>query len=130
MDGLGILDAQSHRLESRVVGEVTASFPAELGLPALTGFANHGGGTQLGPAATGLAVTSTGRGNDGSRGGDEGALQGNVIATYLHGPVLARNPAFADWLLERATGLALGPLPLGPAEALHAQLAKAVGRRA
>ena len=120
-EGLGLLDATTTRLAERVVGEVVAAFPAETGLPRLTGFANHGGCTVLGPQATPLARTVLGRGNDGQAGGPEGAVQGRVVTTYLHGPVLARNPAFADWLLERVLGAALEPLPAGPAEALHAE---------
>ena len=41
-------------------------------------------------------------------GRTEGAVQGGIVATYLHGPVLVRNPALADHLLERSTG------PLAP----------------
>lgn len=119
-EGLGMLDIDTTRLRRRAVGDVVASFPAPAGLPVLTGFANHGGGTTLGAAATALAMVTSGRGNTGaSRGDAEGAVQGNVVTTYLHGPVLARNPAFADWLLQRASGLALDPLPAGPPEALH-----------
>jgi CobQ-like glutamine amidotransferase family enzyme len=102
-----------------VIGEVLADFPPALELPPLTGFANHTGATSLGPAAQPLAATRVGRGNDGSERGPEGAVQGNVTATYLHGPVLARNPAFADWLLERVLGHPLDALPEGHAEALH-----------
>lgn len=119
-EGLGLIDVTTSRLEERVLGEVVADFPASAGLPPLTGFANHGSGTQLGPAAEPLALTRRGRGNDGTQGAPEGAVQGNVVTTYLHGPVLARNPAFADWLLERVLGEALLPLPNDhPAVALH-----------
>ena len=120
-EGLGLLDATTTRLAQRVVGEVVAAFPADRGLPLLTGFANHGGCTVLGPAAQPLGTTVLGRGNDGELGGPEGAVQGRVVSTYLHGPVLARNPAFADWLLERVLGAPLEALPVGPAEALHAE---------
>jgi CobQ-like glutamine amidotransferase family enzyme len=118
-EGLGLIDAETTRVEKRVVGEVVATFADEVDLPPLSGFANHGGGTVLGPRASPLATTRSGRGNDGESGGPEGAVQGTVVSTYLHGPVLARNPAFADWLLERAMGISLDPLPAGPAEALH-----------
>jgi CobQ-like glutamine amidotransferase family enzyme len=124
VEGLGLLDAETSRIDKRVVGEVVA-VAEEVVLPPLTGFANHGGGTVLGPAARPLGRTIVGRGNEGTTGGPEGAVQGTVVATYLHGPVLARNPAFADWLLERVTGLTLEPLPAGPAEALHDTLVRA-----
>ena len=69
----------------------------------LTGFENHRGGTVLGPAAQPLARVVTGAGN---RAGDgiDGAVQGSVVATYLHGPCLARNPQLADYLLSRVVG--------------------------
>ena len=57
----------------------------------------------MGPAATPLARVEIGIGN--ANDGVEGAVQGTVIGTYPHGPVLARNPELADHLLE----LALGP---------------------
>lgn len=117
--GLGLLDAATRRLPHRVLGEVVAEFDKSMALPALTGFANHGGGTTLGPEARPLATTRVGQGNEGTEGSPEGAIQGNVVATYLHGPVLARNPAFADWLLERALGQVLPPLAADPSVALH-----------
>jgi CobQ-like glutamine amidotransferase family enzyme len=117
--GLGLLDLSTASGEHRVVGEVVASFDEVPTLPPLTGFANHAGTTTLGPAARRLATTSRGRGNDGTELGPEGAVQGNVVATYLHGPVLARNPALADWLLERALGQHLDPLVTDPATGLH-----------
>ena len=120
-EGLGLLDLTTTRLPSRVVGEVVADLSPELGLPALNGFANHRGGTVLDGDAVPLATTTRGKGNDGTAGGAEGARQGRVVATYLHGPVLARNPALADWVLSQVTGEELAPLPAGPAEALHAE---------
>jgi CobQ-like glutamine amidotransferase family enzyme len=112
--GLGLLDATTRRREPRAVGEVLAE-PLD-GSPLLTGYENHGGGTVLGPAARPLARVVAGVGNGGGADGDgfEGMVQGSVLATYLHGPVLARNPALADRLLERATGA-----PLTPFEAPH-----------
>jgi CobQ-like glutamine amidotransferase family enzyme len=76
----------------------------------LTGFENHRGGTVLGSAAQPLARVISGAGN---RAGDgvDGAVQGSVIATYLHGPCLARNPELADFLLARVVG-ELAPLDL------------------
>ena len=75
----------------------------------------------LGPAARPLATVTRGTGNgaDDSRG--EGALQGRVVATYLHGPVLARNPALADLLLSRALDRPLDELDPGPHELLRRQ---------
>lgn len=102
--GLGLLDCSTRRGEGRrAVGEMVVDPVADLGLPALTGYENHGGVTALGPGASPLGVVRHGRGNgDGS--GTDGVWAGRVIGTYLHGPVLARNPALADRLLSWAVG--------------------------
>ncbi|GAB4697645.1 hypothetical protein MOKP118_10680 [Mycobacterium avium subsp. hominissuis] len=69
----------------------------------LTGFENHRGGTVLGPAAAPLGAVVKGAGN---RAGDgfDGVVQGSVVATYMHGPCLARNPQLADLLLGKVVG--------------------------
>lgn len=100
--GLGLLDVECGRLAERAVGEVVAE-PVELpGMPTLTGYENHRGTAHLHGAARPLARVVAGVGN-GAKGW-EGVRQGNVIATYLHGPVLVRNPALADHLLGRVAG--------------------------
>ncbi|MFI5038001.1 MAG: type 1 glutamine amidotransferase [Solirubrobacterales bacterium] len=70
----------------------------------LAGFENHGGRTHLGAGARALGRVLKGYGNDG-RSGLEGAVSGNTIGTYLHGPLLPKNAWFADWLIARALGL-------------------------
>jgi CobQ-like glutamine amidotransferase family enzyme len=106
-DGLGLLDCETHRDDGpRRVGEVVATPDPSLDLPDLTGYENHGGVTTLGPGAQPLGRVVVGHGNDGGDG-TEGIVSGRVVGTYLHGPVLARNPALADHLLSSV----LGPLP-------------------
>ena len=105
--GLGILDIRSGRGERRGVGEIVADVDPELGVPRLTGFENHQGVTRLGPGARPLARVAAGVGNG---DGTEGAYAGKVVGTYLHGPVLVRNPGLADLLLTWAAG-PLAPLP-------------------
>ena len=102
--GLGILDVRSGRGLRRGVGEIVADPDPELGVPRLTGFENHQGVTRLGRGVRPLARVAVGVGNG---DGTEGAYAGNVIGTYLHGPVLVRNPGLADLLLSWA----VGPLP-------------------
>lgn len=119
-DGLGLLDVTTGRLNDRVVGEVRAAATSGLSFPRLNGFANHGGSTVLGPQAQPLARVLAGRGNTGSRRDLEGAVQGTVVGTYLHGPLLARNPGFADWILGRMVGAELPALDQGLPERLHA----------
>lgn len=104
--GLGLLDLDSDRGATRAVGELAGEIDIRLGLPALTGFENHGGRTHLGPQANPLARVSLGIGNDGTT---EGAWQGSVLGTYSHGPALSRNPQIADLLLRWATGTATLP---------------------
>jgi lipid II isoglutaminyl synthase (glutamine-hydrolysing) len=117
-EGVGLLDVSTAKgTGPRAVGEVVGEAVGEPGddapgddapgddapgaLPTLTGFENHGGQTTLGPGVKPLARVIHGVGNgDGS--GTEGAVSGRIIGTYLHGPVLARNPALADLLLRWA----------------------------
>jgi CobQ-like glutamine amidotransferase family enzyme len=108
--GLEILDIRSGRGERRGVGEILADVDPALRLPRLTGFENHQGVTARGQSVAPLAKVVTGVGNG---DGTEGAHAGRVLGTYLHGPVLVRNPALADLLLTWAAG----PLPpLSPAD--------------
>src|SRR4051794_13214294 len=101
-DGLGLIDCTTDRLPGpRAVGELLGE-PAVEGLSdVLTGYENHGGRTVLGAGARPLAAVRSGVGNG---DGVDGAMQGSVVATYLHGPALARNPALADYLLSRVVG--------------------------
>ena len=105
--GLGVLDVHCGRLPGpRAVGEVVADPMALPSLPTLTGFENHQGSGVLGPRAQPLGRLVRGTGN--GDGAYEGAVQDNIVATYLHGPVLVRNPGLADYLIEKVTG------PLAP----------------
>lgn len=108
LPGLGLLDVTSGRGTVRCVGEVVSDPDPALTvggrpLPRLTGFENHMGTTVVGPAARPLATVRTGNGN-GAGAGADGAHQGRIVGTYLHGPVLARNPALADLLLGWVDG--------------------------
>jgi len=110
VDGVGMLDVTTSPQPGRTIGEVVSQ-PLPAGLSQrLTGFENHRGGTVLGAAAQPLAKVISGAGN---RAGDgiDGAVQGSVVATYLHGPCLARNPELADHLLSRVVG-DLAPLEI------------------
>ncbi|WP_313674352.1 type 1 glutamine amidotransferase [Mycolicibacterium sp.] len=117
VDGVGLLDVTTSPQPERTIGEVVST-PLVDGLSEpLTGFENHRGGTVLGPDARALAAVVKGAGN---RLGDgiDGAVQGSVFATYLHGPCLARNPELADLLLSRVVG-ALPPLELPEVDQLR-----------
>jgi CobQ-like glutamine amidotransferase family enzyme len=96
--GVGVLDMTTHGQAERLIGNNYVDTP-DAGR--LVGYENHSGLTTLGPGVRPLGSTQSGRGNNG-RDGTEGAVRDNVIGTYLHGPVLAKSPRFADDLLQRA----------------------------
>lgn len=106
-EGLGLLDLSSDRGPSRAVGELAGVPDAELGLPTITGFENHGGRTHLGPGLRPLARVTSGIGNDGTT---EGVWHDRILGTYMHGPALARNPAIADLLLTWMVGSDIAPI--------------------
>jgi lipid II isoglutaminyl synthase (glutamine-hydrolysing) len=117
VDGVAMLDVTTSPQDKRTIGEVVSQ-PLLAGLTEkLTGFENHRGGTVLGASAQPLAKVISGAGN---RDGDgfDGAAQGSVVATYLHGPCLARNPQLADHLLSRVVG-DLAPLELPEVDVLR-----------
>ena len=119
VDGVGMLDVTTSPQDARTIGELV-SRPLLAGLTEkLTGFENHRGGTVLGPNASPLGAVVKGAGN---RGGDgiDGAVQGSVVATYMHGPCLARNPELADLLLSKVVG-ELAPVELPEVELLRGE---------
>ncbi|MDA8144875.1 MAG: glutamine amidotransferase [Thermaerobacter sp.] len=111
--GLGLLDAHTEAGERRLIGDVVAESPP-LGGATLVGFENHSGRTFLGEGVTPLARVRAGFGNNGEDG-TEGAVWRGVVGTYLHGAVLPKNPALADYLLRRAMEHRAGrPVELAP----------------
>jgi lipid II isoglutaminyl synthase (glutamine-hydrolysing) len=120
LPGVGLLDVQTVRVDGpRLIGNV--AIEVSLREPGggdgeggnrkgiLAGFENHGGRTRLGVGQQALGRVLTGHGND-AQSGFEGARSGNVIGTYLHGPLLPKNVWFADWLIATALGIAVGEL--------------------
>jgi hypothetical protein len=101
IEGLGILPGRAVPSRSRVTGDLVVASP-RFGL--LVGFENHARDV-VGAEGSPLGRVRTGSGN-GRDSGQEGVVMGSVIGTHLHGPVLAKNPAFADQLLGLATARA------------------------
>lgn len=95
--GLGILDVTTIAGKNRMIGNilVETSFIKEK----LVGFENHSGKTFLGPRAVSFGKVIVGSGNNGEDR-EEGAIENNVYGCYLHGPVLPKNPSFADHLIK------------------------------
>jgi CobQ-like glutamine amidotransferase family enzyme len=123
--GLGLLDAVTAPGRGRAVGEVVVEVGPDLGAEPLTGFENHLGRTRVGPGSRPLGRVLAGTGNG---DGTEGAVTGRVLATYLHGPVLARNPALADLLLGWVLGAPPPALPLPEVGALREERLQAARR--
>ena len=126
-EGLGLFDCTTTRGRGpRRVGELVVEADPDLRLPTLTGYENHAGVTTLGPSAQPLGRVTVGRGND-AGDGTEGVVTGHVVGTYLHGPVLARNPALADLVLSWVVG-PLDPLDDAEVESLRAERIAAARR--
>jgi lipid II isoglutaminyl synthase (glutamine-hydrolysing) len=130
LPGAALVDLVTVRADGpRLIGNVAIEVELEPGVSkVLAGFENHGGRTRLGSGERPLGRVLKGRGNDG-RSGFEGVRRGNVIGTYLHGPLLPKNAWFADWLIATALGIG-GPLiPLDDQleEAAHAEARHAAG---
>jgi lipid II isoglutaminyl synthase (glutamine-hydrolysing) len=100
--GIGVLDATTEGGPTRFIGHVAVECDLTPGgRHHLAGFENHSGRTYLGSEAKPLGHVLAGAGNNGEDG-TEGARYREVYATYLHGPVLPKNPWLADHLLSRA----------------------------
>jgi CobQ-like glutamine amidotransferase family enzyme len=112
--GLGLVDGVTTRAPKRLVGEVAIRDDA-LGTGWIVGFENHRGVTDLGAGARPLGPRHPTRGS-----ATDGVVSGRVVGTYLHGPVLARNPRLADQLLEWVVG-PLEPFADPQADLLHAE---------
>lgn len=100
LDGISLIDAYTVAGNKRYIGNVTVKTDF-LTPETLVGFENHSGLTYLEGETKPLGSVSTGNGNNG-KDGFEGARFKNVFGTYLHGPILPKNPHFADYLIELA----------------------------
>ncbi|MBI4278938.1 MAG: glutamine amidotransferase [Armatimonadetes bacterium] len=130
--GLGLLDLATHHPgpgARRLIGNILIESDL-LGGRTLVGFENHGGRTRLGPGARPLGRVLAGFGNNGEDR-CEGAVSGSVFGTYLHGPLLPKNPEFADLLIARALASRWGDVVLPPLnDALEATAHRAAAARA
>ncbi len=116
MPGTGLFPHETVAGERRMIGDVLLECELEPGArQTVAGFENHAGRTTLDPGAEPLGRVVAGFGNDG-KSGFEGCRVGRALGTYLHGPLLPRNPWLADLLLSWAIAHASGtaPEPLEP----------------
>ena len=103
LPGLGILDVTTRGGATRMIGPVVL----DTDLGRVVGYENHSGATELGQGQAPFGTVRHGHGNNGSDG-TEGARAGQVIGSYLHGPILPANPALTDGLIEVAARRATG----------------------
>ena len=109
--GLGLADLETVREPGeRLIGNVAIEADLGTGARVIAGFENHGGRTYLGEGAEPLGRVLHGHGNNG-RDGLEGVRRGNLIGTYLHGPLLPKNAWLADHLISLALGRRYGNPP-------------------
>lgn len=95
--GIGILPVETIAGPERMIGNITVDVG---GVGVIVGYENHSGRTLLDEGAAAFGCVISGMGNSGEQ--DEGCRVNNVIGTYMHGPVLSKNPALADYLLLSA----------------------------
>ncbi len=109
IEGLSILDVATRAGEKRMMGNLVIE--ADFLKDRIVGFENHSGETRLGQKARNLGNVLIGHGNN-SSDKTEGAIQNNVFGCYLHGPVLPKNPSFADYLISLALKKRYGEVEL------------------
>lgn len=96
--GIGLIDLETHGGNERMIGNIVTK--SEL-FGDIIGYENHSGVTMLGKNVKPFGQVRRGAGNN-NEDATEGATYNNVIGTYLHGSLLPKNPAVADWLIEKA----------------------------
>ena len=133
MPGIGLLDAETTAGHHRLIGDVVMDVTLSGQTHTVVGYENHAGRTHLGGGCTPLGRLRRGHGNNGDDG-CEGAVAGRTVGTYLHGPLLPKNPWLADtllgWALECAgTAVDLEPLDDSLEHAAHAVAASRAGQK-
>ncbi len=125
--GIGLIGLTTVREPGpRLIGNCAIESEIAGGSRVIAGFENHGGRTYLDSGERPLGRVLSGHGNNGRDGG-EGVRRGNVVGTYLHGPLLPKNVWLADRLVEAALGVELQPLDDGLEEAAHRSARRAAG---
>jgi lipid II isoglutaminyl synthase (glutamine-hydrolysing) len=127
LPGVGLVDLRTVREPGeRLIGNCAIEADLGTGSRVIAGFENHGGRTYLGDGEKPLGKVLSGHGNNG-KDGFEGVHRGNVVGTYLHGPLLPKNVWLADRLIELALGVELDPLDDAMEDAAHSSARRAAG---
>lgn len=120
IEGIGLLDIETTAGPERLIGNIITKSDQ---FGEIIGYENHSGMTRLGTAVRPLGEIVRGAGNNGNDE-FEGARYKNVIGSYLHGPLLPKNPAIADWLIEQAAINKYGEFTPGTIDDRLAKLAR------
>ena len=110
LEGLSLVDLYTEQGSPRLIDNIVLENP-DFSLP-IVGFENHGGRTYIGNNKP-FGKVLYGHGNNGEDG-TEGVLYKNVVGTYLHGPLLPKNPHICDYLLSNALERKYGNGTLSP----------------
>jgi CobQ-like glutamine amidotransferase family enzyme len=114
LKGVGLFDMYTEGGGERFMTHMALECNFEqTGKQIMVGYENHSGRTYLGANTRPLGKVLSGWGNNG-KDGQEGAIYKNVFGTYLHGPVLPKNPWFTDLLIQLALERRYGKLELAP----------------
>lgn len=111
VEGLSLVDLYTDRGSPRLIGNI--AIESRISAQPIVGYENHGGRTHLGEGVEPLGRVVHGHGNDGESG-YEGCLYKNIVGTYIHGPLLPKNPGVADYLIGRALERRCGDATLEP----------------
>jgi len=124
LEGIGILDVETYGTNERLIGNIVTTSES---FGEIIGYENHSGQTFLGENARPFATVIRGAGNN-AKDGHEGALYKNVIGTYLHGSILPKNPAVADFLIKTAVKRKYSTFSHDLIDDMFADLAREVAR--
>lgn len=120
IDGIGIFDMETVAGPERLIGNIVTESDQ---FGTIVGYENHSGQTSLRGTTKPLAKVRKGAGNNGIDQ-TEGARYKNVIGSYLHGSLLPKNPAIADFLIEQAAQNAYGSFSAGVIDDRFAESAR------
>lgn len=125
ISGVGIFDAKTSTNSKRLIGNIL-THNEQFG--DIIGYENHSGQTKLGPNCKPFGIVKCGSGNN-SIDDTEGAIYKNVIGTYIHGSLLPKNPAIADFIIKKAVTKKYGEFNEGVIDDYFADMARKIAAK-
>ncbi len=125
IEGIGLLDIETFGKSERLIGNIVTS--SEL-FGDIIGYENHSGQTFLGHKVQAFGRVRIGAGNNTSDI-SEGAIYKNVIGSYMHGSLLPKNPAVADYLIEQATKRKFGEFKVKGLDNTYTEMARKIAAK-